>query len=514
MVWIQGNLNSGDAIRSETVVKNVARTRQRRTPAARRSFDAANTSDIYASWTSTSITPDELVYRSLRTLRARSRKLFASNDMAQSFLKMCRNHIVGDKGVRFCPKARDTAGTLDERANSALSRAWAVWGRNGYCDYKGKHDDASFDRLIINTVAVDGEAFIEELPGKDSAVSFRLYDPETVPLDYNKARGTGQNLIRFGIEYDKHDRPIAYYFRDRDGDITFNTGYEARNLRLQRIPAKRIQHVFIQDRVDLRRGFPWMSASMIRFHMLGKFEDTAIQNAIAGASKVGIISGEGSDEIIDGIDDEGQRIMETEHVGLYTTEGEIDFHTFDSKYPSTEYEPFIKTNTMFLAAGVGVNYHSLSGDLSGVNYSSLKHGTSEERENWKTLQAWFIFDWKRPQYNRWLKTNLLVGIKIPGGGTLKVQNIEKYQEIEFYGRRWIGPDPLKESSANVINARANFTSPQRIIMERGDDPTEVIEEIAEYYARMRELNIPVEVGANVININMGDENGQQNNKTD
>jgi len=487
-------------------------TRSLKRPGARqlsrqRNFQAANADEVYQSWTSTSISPDELVFTNLRILRARSRNLMGNNDMAKSFIRLCQNHIVGHTGFRFCPKARTKAGELDKEANRALQKAWKKWGEDGYCDYHKKHDDGSFDRLLIHTVAVDGEAFVQELKGERFGISFRIYDPETVPIDYNRARGKNQNLIRFGIEYDENDRPVAYYFRDRGGNVTFSLGYEAGIQHLKRVPASQIQHIYVQDRVDLKRGFPWMSASMVRFKMIGQFEDAAIQNAIVGASKVGIISGDGAEDISDDMDEKGTKLMETDYVGLYQTDSEIKFDTFDTTFPSTEYGPFIKTNTMFLAAGVGVNYNSLSGDLAGVNYSSLKHGTSEEREHWKVLQKWFILDWKRPQYFRWLKIALLLGIPLNNRATLRAQDYEKYSEIEFAGRRWIGPDPLKEASAAAIEMKSTTKSPQQVMRDKGFDPDEVIEEFKQFHAMMKELGLPVDVGANAIYIDTGETDG-------
>lgn len=492
--------------RAEPVSVNIKRSA--RTISKQRNFQAADASEIYQSWTSTTVTPDELVYKSLRILRARSRNLMGDNDLANSFVGLCENHIVGDSGFRFRAMSRDTSGELDKDANTALQNAWRKWGQDGYCDFNRKHDDGSFDRLLIRTVAVDGEAFVQELPGEKFGISFRMYDPESVPIEYNKARGKNQNLIRFGIEYDRDNHPVAYYFRDRDGNVSFNLGYEAGTLQLRRVPASQIQHIFIQDRVDLRRGFPWMSASMVRFKMIGKFEDAAIQNAMVGASKVGIISGAGAEDIVDDLDNNGVALMETEHVGLYQTDSEVQFNTFDTAFPSTEYGPFIKTNTMFLAAGVGVNYNSLSGDLSGVNYSSLKHGTTEEREHWKVLQKWFILDWKRPQYFRWLKMALIIGVPMGPRNVLRPQDYEKYSDIEFFGRRWIGPDPLKEASAAAIEMKSSTKSPQQVMRDKGHDPEEVIEEIEAFHARMKELGLPVDVSANAIYIDSGDTNGQ------
>jgi capsid protein len=45
-------------------------------------------------------------------------------------------------------------------------------------------------------------------------------------------------------------------------------------------------------------------------------------------------------------------------------------------------------------------------------------------------------------------------------------------------RRWSPLDPVKAANANEINLRLKLTSRKRIILERGEDPDEVAEEIA------------------------------------
>ena len=461
-------------------------------------FQAAETGGTFAKWTSWAIPPDELVFKSLRVLRARSRQLMISTDIAPSFINLVENHIVGDDGFRFCAKAKD-GDKLDEMANKALQKAWAAWSDKGYCDFYGDHDEASFDRLITRTVAIDGEVFVQELTDDMGNTCFRLFDPETVPVEYNLSSVNGRNNVRFGIEYDTMNRPVAYYFRDQNGSYVFNGGYQSGALRLTRIPAEQIDHIFVKDRIDLKRGFPWMAPSMVRFRMLSRFEDAALQNAIVGASKVGILSGEGAADVSDEMKDQSVQLADTEAATIYETDADVNFHTFDTQFPSSEYASFVKTNLRSLAAGVGVNYNTLSGDLEGVNYSSLKHGTTEERENWKKMQSWFVRSWKKKQYKRWLKRALLVGIPVSGSSTLRVQDFDKYMCCDFRGRRWFSPDPLKEANAIKARLNANLISPQRVIIESGLDPDEIFDEIERYHAMMKEKGIPVEVASSVIN---------------
>ena len=57
--------------------------------------------------------------------------------------------------------------------------------------------------------------------------------------------------------------------------------------------------------------------------------------------------------------------------------------TFDTEYPDAQYEGFIRSNNREVASGYAVPYADLTGDLSDVNYSSIRQGALEVRENYK-----------------------------------------------------------------------------------------------------------------------------------
>jgi capsid protein len=59
-------------------------------------------------------------------------------------------------------------------------------------------------------------------------------------------------------------------------------------------------------------------------------------------------------------------------------------------YPTGEFLPFHKAMLRSMAAGMGVLYNNLASDLEGVNFSSIRQGTLDEREHWKELQQWLV----------------------------------------------------------------------------------------------------------------------------
>ena len=80
---------------------------------------------------------------------------------------------------------------------------------------------------------------------------------------------------------------------------------------------------------------------------------------------------------------------------------------WDPNYPNDVYDPFTKAIARSLATGCLVSYHGLTGDLTQVNFSSIRSGTLDEREMWKMVQGWYIQAAKEPVFEWWLARALI-----------------------------------------------------------------------------------------------------------
>ena len=77
---------------------------------------------------------------------------------------------------------------------------------------------------------------------------------------------------------------------------------------------------------------------------------------------------------------------------------------------------FLTLTAREIAAGLGLPYEALSGDLSQVNYSSIRAGLVEWRRRCEALQHGVIaFQVLRPLYRRWITGEVLRGaLAAPG----------------------------------------------------------------------------------------------------
>lgn len=456
--------------------------------AVSRMFDAAASDRLTASWGSTPLTADDVIRRNQRVLVARSREQCANNDYAKKFLRMCKTNIVGAKGVTMHAEAVDSNGKLDEQANQALEMFWGEWCERENCDISGRQSFRSLCNSAVLSAARDGEFFFKKIKGKNAGkfrFALQFIDPQRCPPDLDVDKIANGNHIRAGIEFNEYGRPIAYYFttlKASEADYSYGgTAYI-------RIAAEEIIHGFDPDLPNQRRGLPWTATALWRMQMLGGMEKAALVNARASASKGGFFQwrdGYGPEQ-----EEDEEIYMEAEAGTFRELPAGVEFKEFNPLYPSGEFAPFMKQVLRGISSGLGVAYNNLATDLEGVNFSSIRQGTLDEREHWKELQEWLIESLIKPVWADLLPLGLLVGIKMPNGGTLRPEQLQKYKKVTWQGRRWQWIDPRADVDAAIKSKNNLLASPGQIMREQGKDPDNTWRELARDIESMRRAGIP------------------------
>jgi len=142
----------------------------------------------------------------------------------------------------------------------------------------------------------------------------------------------------------------------------------------------------------------------------------------------------------------------------------VDFKSWDSDHPNAGYGDYVKSMLRGVATSLGISYNTLSSDLEGVNYSSIRAGLIEEREVWKSLQRYLIEHFCEPVFSDWLMIELLSGrLGLPFG------KMWKFDVPEFQGRRWAWVDPKKDMEAAILAVRSGQKSLRQVISEQGGD---------------------------------------------
>lgn len=493
--WRRGSAASVPASAPEPAKgRPLATSRPRRMPgvgrALARLYDAAKSDRLTGNWGTQPLTADEVVRRNLRSLVARSREQAANNDYARRFLKMCRQNIVGPRGVLLQAQAKDPGGALDTLANDAIEAAWSEWCRPGNCDVTGRQSLRAIQAQAVVSMARDGEYMIRLVTGTaagDWGLALQVLDPQRCPVDYDVKKLRGGGFIRHGIEFNAWGRPVAYHFTTASAEDD-DDAYLRQGRAFVRIPADQIVHGFEPEMTGQKRGLPWMATALWRMQMLGGFEKAALVNARASAAKGGWFQwkeGFGPDHD----EEDGDLEMEVSP-GIWQELPEgVEAVANDPQYPSGEFAMFHKAMLRGMASGMNVTYVNLANDLEGVNFSSIRQGTLDEREHWKEMQEGLIEQLLAPIFEAWLRRALLKGRIVVNGKPLRAERLEKYRAVVWQPRRWDWIDPNADVKAAVTSKNNLLASPSQIIRDRGQDPETIWREIGRDIAAMRGAGI-------------------------
>ena len=482
--------------RSKTAERGLPKQKFAPLRAAMRMFDATRQDRLTGDWLSHPVTAEWLIRMHQRVLVARAREQSVNNDYARAFIRMCRQNIVGPKGVMLQAQSRDEAGKLDTLANQAIEASFDKWGHRDSCDVAGRQSWRSLQASAVISAVKDGEFMFRKIYGKDAGpfgFALQVLDPQRCHPQFDQYDLPDGRFIRAGIEFNEYGRAIAYHFTvAKESDAFYNYSYAG--LHYHRIPAEEIIHGFLPEMVGQKRGLPWMATGLFRMKQLVGFENAAIVNARVGAGKMGFIQwkeGRAPDFMDDA--DQEQLLQVDAEPGTFPILPEgAELHEWNPQYPSGEFATFNKAMLRGIAAGFGVLYNNLANDLEGVNFSSIRQGTLDEREHWKEMQEWLIESLIQPVFEAWLPRALLGGHIQVKGRPLKAERIDRYSVVSWQPRRWQWIDPRADVDAAIAAKNQMLLSPGQIIREQGRDPSDVWREIAADINEMKAAGIPEE----------------------
>lgn len=444
-----------------------------------RRFEGARIDRLTADWFATESSLNEELRADLNALRKRGRQLVHNNDFGRKFRRMCEDNIIGPGGIRLQVKVTDPGGKPDNLANTAIEASYTEWGRA--CDVTGQMSLRDLCASIVGSMPADGEFLVRFVRGAEAGNRFnfalQVIDVDRIDTSFNGSHEG--NTVIMGVEVNAWRRPVAVHLFEAHPNDGARTGR-----RRIRVLADELLHRFKVERAEQVRGIPWMAPGMLSLHHLGSFGLSALLAAEHGANHYGFFQQKedtGALPAIGQVEGTGAEAVQiaASQPGVYDTlpVGYM-FQPHESKYPNEVFGPFVKTTLQRIATGWGVAYHSLANDLEGVNFSSIRSGTLEERDRWMADQEWFIGAFMRPVYLAWLQMALLSGaITMPNGSALPAAKFAKFAAHEWQPRRWEWVDPKADMEAKILSVRAGLMAPQDLAAAMGYDFEDVLRAI-------------------------------------
>lgn len=442
-------------------------------------FQGAKMSRLTLDWVLSPLSINAELQHDLRALRARSRDLVRNNAYARRFLQLLGANVVGPHGIRLQARTRSADGRPFVTVNTEIERAWVEWGQVGTCTADGRLSWVGVQRLLATTLGQDGEFLVRLVRGypNEHAFALQIIDVDLLDESLNVPAGPGQNEIRMGVEVNAWTRPVAYHVWPR------HPAEHGRAADRERIPASDMIHGFIPFRVGQARGIPWFHPVLLDTKMLDGYQEAELIASRMAAAKPGFFKMSEDAGPYQGPATEGtaQIPEEMEPGMLKQLPPGWEFQGWDPQHPVDAYDAFTKAILRSIASGLGVSYHSLANDLSGVNYSSARVGELADRDEWRALQVWTIEHVHARVYLEWLKMALLTGAV-----RLTSQDARTYARVAWRPRGWAWVDPRNELDASEKELTLGLNSRTRQAAEQGRDFEEICEELEDEQALMEE----------------------------
>ena len=421
-------------------------------------YDGAGHGKRLGNWYPSNSSINSLLASSLATLRTRSHDIVRKNPYAANAIEAIVSNCIGT-GIKPLSKAKNA------EFRKKVQELWLRWTDESdaaeICDFYG------LQALVLRSVIECG-----------ATVPLRLQILESEHLDSSKD-GTlpNGNFIRSGIEFNKNGKRVAYYlYKEHPGDSYFSASGSIR------LPAHEILHIYRPLRPGQVRGEPWLSNVLLKLHELDQYEDAELVRKKTAAMFAGFVTRLDPDSDMFGekdTNDQGVAFAGLEPGTMQFLDPGEDVKFSSPVDVGGTYEAFIKQQLRAISVGLGITYEQLTGDLSGVNYSSIRAGLLEFRRRCTALQHnLMVYQFCRPIWNLAVLSN---AIDVPNDPTFPL--------VKWIPQGFSWVDPQKEQKAQMESVRSGFKSRAEVVSELGYDAEEIDMEIAEDNKRADSLGL-------------------------
>lgn len=445
-----------------------------------RNYDAAGYGNGSINWRAVNQSAELTDRYSRDTVRARTRDLERNSDMMNSVVSAYKRNVFGS-GYALRPR------TGEEKTDDMIRAAWKRWCKKQNCDVTGTQNFNQILRMCVLRKKVDGGILILKRYTNQGFIPFQIQTLEVDELDNTQIRPHREgNKVVGGIEYNRWNRPMGYWFRqyDLDGSSILNPVY---------VEAKDVIFYFTKRRPSQIREMSDLSPTVTRIRDTNEFMTAvSVKERIAACLAVFIKKTTPSGTLGRGrgISESGR----TSYDGKTIAPGMIremdpndEIQVVNPNGQATDATAYIKLMQHMISAGQGLSYEATSRDMSETNYSSARQGMIEDGLTYEDEKE-LLLEVMDEIYETFVISCVLAGVLQVSGFW---ENKEKYLNHSWTAapKKWI--DPAKEANANKIALNTGQKTFQQIAAENGTDWKEQLDEILEVlrYAKENGLDI-------------------------
>ncbi len=441
---------------------------------ALRTYAGAMMSRLRTGWQDVALSADDANDAALRPLRDRARQLVRDNAVAQSWVRLAGDNIVGPDGFALEVTSRDR--TVAEQVKAAFY----TWCKAEHCDVAGRLAFSDIERLAAeNWRGADGEVLIRLWRGYGPhGLQLQVLDPDLLDETYTRRIALTGNEVRAGVEVDGFGKPVAYH-------LWTTHPSEAGPRQRVRVPASDILHLYRPARPGQTRGITPFAAVMRDLYHLGEMvHATIVGQQVAAMQTTWLVNDDpGAPPLIENRDGKQEAVLSQEPAATNILPSGWKPMAVQPGIPQSTYADFHRLAGHQIAVGLGTHYAQLFGDARDANASSQRVMTIRERRMWRSDQELLRRTLHERVFAVWLQQAVLAGaVRLRGAPLESVV-------ASWLPTKWDWTDPMKDVNSAALEIALGLNSRTAVAADKGRDYATIIRQRAEEERLAEELGV-------------------------
>lgn len=450
------------------------RTRARAALRVIRAYEGAATTRRTSAWKTSGASANAEISSALGKLRSRSRDLVRNNPYARRAIATLVGNAIGT-GIMLGSDAE------------AVSKLWKTWCAEA--DFFGDQDLYGIQALTARSGFEGGDCIILRVrvaaakAGRSGVpLKIKLLEGDFLDTTKHGPQGNGNHAVA-GVELDSEGRKVAFWlYTVHPGETSL---FQPR-ISSVRVLAEDVIYHFEKERAGQVLGVPRLATGIMRLRDLDEYQDALMVKKKIEACFAALITSDdddvkvGTSSTTETDTDGNSRQVDRMTPGMMHRLKPGEQVTFGEPSSGPEVG-YVADQLRAIAAGAGCTYEQLTGDLSSVNYSSMRGGRVEfkllvEQYRWLTfvpqvcerIYAWFE------------EAAFLAG---------KIRTTD--YDHEWTAPRWEYVNPKEDVETDLLELDAGLASHPEKIRERGGDFKAKVKEIATGRKTLKDENVEV-----------------------
>jgi lambda family phage portal protein len=399
---------------------------------------------------------DTLAASELSLLQARSAHAIRNNGYAKTALKKWVTNLNSIKVVW-----KDKNG----KKHKIMQTYWDEFCKNP--SYDGFGDMNVLQSISNASIFTYGNSYIRKLVVRTNNSNVVPLKLQLIPAPlHNMSFGNvtvskPDEVVRYGMKF-KNSLPVSYFF----GKSVLETPYGAGSyLPAAEVPAEEIIHTFIREEPGQWIGIPLLSSILLSLYELDELLEATIAKQKAAQAISMIVEAANNTANMLPV---GSPVYSTEADGTeklvfkakggnvqYTNKGE-SVKWFQGGDIGANFSVLVESELRRIAATLDLAYHELTGDTSGLNYSSLIGLSILSRNRLEYLHNFLLIPLREKPIAESFKELAVVYNKkcataIPS----------------FQLPKWRGTDDLKDAQSDILELQNGLGTYTDKLAERG-----------------------------------------------